>query len=96
MPFAEVNPKHWAGSTITYSADRNEQTLWLSRRHAPMLNLDKAYIILAEDKTIPVRITAISYPTLYFTAIRVDFELANSTDIEFVQNQQRVILSLQQ
>lgn len=96
LPFAEVNPKHWAGTTITYSADRKEQTLWLHRRHAKMLSLDQAYLMLANDKAIPIRITAISYPRLFATSIRVNFELTNSADIEFVQNQRRVCLSPQQ
>ena len=92
QPVAEINPKHWANNAIMYSQDSAAQTLWLHRRHAARLNLTQAYELIAEDKTIAVRFIAISYPTLYPTAIRVDFELKNAADEVFILRQQKALL----
>lgn len=92
QPVAKINPTHWANKAILYRSANPVQSLWLHRRHAAKLNLTQAYELKTEDKTIAVRFTAISYPTFYPTAIRVDFELTNTVDKEFILRQQKALL----
>lgn len=96
QPVAEINPRHWANNVIMYSQDSTAQTLWLHRRHAAKLNLTQTYELIADGKTIAVRFTAISYPTLYPTAIRVDFELTNTADKAFILHQKNALLQRRQ
>lgn len=96
QPVAKVNPTHWANKAISYSSTNHVQTLWLHRRHAARITLSQAYVLNADGNTIAVRLTAVSYPTLYPTAIRVDFELLNKADTAFILSQQNVLLQQRQ
>ncbi|HCU64301.1 MAG TPA: hypothetical protein DF774_00920 [Rheinheimera sp.] len=91
-PYALVNPQHWHDVRIDYPEGAQVNTLWLHRRHAAMLDLKHAYVLIAEDQPIPVRLRVISYPTLYDSAVRVDFEPINIADKGKILNQNTVLL----
>ena len=92
QPVAKVNPTHWENKAIVYLTSDPVQSLWLYRRHAAKLNLAQTYLAYADGKAIAIRLNAISYPTLYPNAVRVDFQPLNRADIAFILSQQSVLL----
>ncbi|KKO45931.1 hypothetical protein WG68_07935 [Arsukibacterium ikkense] len=89
--YAEVNPRLWQQTVIEYGTGQH-QTLWLNRRHATKLRVAAACLQINEGREIPVQLLSVSYPALYPSAIRVDFELIDPADKYSLSNQQQVVI----
>ena len=90
-PYAEVNPRLWQQTVVEYGTGQH-QTLWLNRRHATKLRVAAACLQINGGKEIQVQLLSVSYPALYPTAIRVDFELVDPADKYLLLNQQQVVV----
>lgn len=67
--------------------------LWLARHHSQGIDLTGNYELQAEGISLPVRITAISYPERYPHQARLSVELLAAQDTEILLAQRRFKLS---
>lgn len=67
--------------------------LWLARHHSQRIDLTGNYVLQAEGISLPVRISAISYPVLQPHQARLSVELVTAEDAEILLMQRRFKLS---
>lgn len=67
--------------------------LWLTRHNSQHINLSGNYLMQAADVSLPVRITAISYPALHPHQARLSVELVTAEDAEILLTQRRFKLT---
>lgn len=86
-PVVTLSPEYWQeDSPLQWHGDSEQIGLyfWSKRRHTPRLHVSQYYVLEASGESVPVRLTSISYPTLYPNDIRIGFELVNPEDIDIL------------
>lgn len=73
-------------------ANLSEFNFWVKRRHTRHLRLSDNLELKTGSRSIPIRLTSISYPSLQPSKVRVGFELVNPDDLESLLKHQRYVL----
>lgn len=75
-------------------ANLSEFNFWVKRRHTRHLRLSDNLVLKTGSRSIPIRVTSISYPSLQPSKVRVGFELVNPDDLESLLKHQRYVLAV--
>lgn len=73
-------------------ANLSEFNFWAKRRNTRHLRLSDNLELKTGSRSIPIRLTSISYPSLQPSKVRVGFELVNPDDLESLLKHQRYVL----
>lgn len=84
VELAQVSPSDFLVNENNVAID-----LWLARRYSQRINLTDNYVLQANGISLPVRITAISYPELYPHQARLSVELVTAEDANVLLAQRR-------
>lgn len=91
-PRVELSSELGAASAQPFAAESQELTFWSPIRHASYLRLSDEFLLQADGQSIPIRLTSLSYPSLYPTQVRVGFELADPADYSLLLKQKHFVL----
>ncbi|MEE2024412.1 hypothetical protein [Alkalimonas mucilaginosa] len=90
-PRVTLSPELWQPTSSTNTAVV-DLSFWTQKRHAHQLQLTKDFVLQSRSGSIGIRLTSLSYPSLYPSKVRVGFELLEPEDFEVLSQQQNFVL----
>ncbi len=90
-PRVTLSQELWQPASSASTGDM-DLSFWTKKRHAHQLQLSKDFVLQSHGSSIGIRLTSISYPSLYPSKVRVGFELIEPEDMEPLSQQQNFVL----
>lgn len=90
-PRVTLSPELWQPASSASMGDV-DLSFWTQKRHAHQLQLSKDFVLQSRSGSIGIRLTSLSYPSLYPSRVRVGFELLEPEDFEVLSHQQNFVL----